>query len=215
MLPLIFSKSEGLNILCLGAHCDDIEIGCGGTMLRLIKENANLNIKWVVFTSNEQREKEARSSANSFLKEVARHEIIIKGFKDGFMPQYAAEIKTYFEELKEKFQPDVIFTHYRHDLHQDHRIVCDLTWNTFRNHFILEYEIPKYDGDFGNPAFYVSLNVENATQKVHLIRNNFTSQREKHWFDEDLFYALMRIRGMESVAKTKYAEAFYIRKCLI
>ena len=144
---------EGLKVLCLGAHSDDIEIGCGGTILRLMEENRDVSMHWVVFGADETRAVEARQSAGLFL-EMAKHKTVaIKNYRDGFFPYIGAEIKEYFEELKREFHPDIIFTHYRYDLHQDHRLICELTWNTFRNHLILEYEIMKYDGDLGNPNF--------------------------------------------------------------
>lgn len=212
MLSFDFGKKDGLNILCLGAHCDDIEIGCGGTILRLISENNVNQIKWVVFTSTKQREAEARSGAGAFLSGVKGAEIVINDFEDGYLPYNARAVKQYFEELKKDFQPDVIFTHYNNDLHQDHRFLCELTWNTFRNHLILEYEIPKYDGDLGNPGLYVLLDKKIADQKVKYILDSYITQSGKQWFDEELFYGLMRIRGMGSAAKSKYAEAFYVRK---
>jgi LmbE family N-acetylglucosaminyl deacetylase len=182
--------------------------------MRLIEENTGLNIKWVVFTSNPAREKEARSSADHFLAKVTDKEVTILDYRDGFLPFEAGSIKNYFEDLK-TFQPDVVFTHYRHDLHQDHRLVCDLTWNTFRNHLILEYEIPKYDGDLGNPNFFVPLQSGTADKKVKALLRYYTSQAGKHWFDEETFRALMRIRGVESVSKSRYAEAFYLRKAIV
>jgi len=204
-------------ILCLGAHCDDIEIGCGGTFLRALREagGASVIVRWVVFSSDPTREKEAFGSAKEFLKGTREKKIIIKNFRNGFFPYVAAEIKEYFEELKNSFNPDLIFTHYRHDLHQDHRLISDLTWNTFRNHFILEYEIPKYDGDFGSPNFLVHLKEETCREKVGIILRWFSSQSDKHWFSQDTFFSVLRIRGMESGSPEKYAEGFYSRKFVI
>ena len=160
MLTLEFARQRDsvFRILCLGAHSDDIEIGCGGTILRLLDENPTTEIVWVVFGASGQRRTEAVESANLFLANARRKEIVIKEFRDGYFPYIGAEIKDFFEELKRKYSPDLILTHYRHDLHQDHRLVSELTWNTFRNHFILEYEIIKYDGDIGTPNFFVHLN---------------------------------------------------------
>jgi LmbE family N-acetylglucosaminyl deacetylase len=204
-------------ILCLGAHCDDIEIGCGGTILRMLREAGGeaLSIRWVVFSSDPVREKEADGSANEFLKGAGGKEIITKNFRNGFFPYVAVEIKEYFEELKNSFNPDLIFTHYRDDLHQDHRLISDLTWNTYRNHFILEYEIPKYDGDFGSPNYFVRLSEETCREKVGVILKWFGSQSDKHWFSEDTFLSVLRIRGMESSSRNKYAEGFYCRKLVI
>lgn len=214
MLPLLFERREGLRILCLGAHCDDIEIGCGGTVMRLSEEYSALEIRWIVFTSNPERELEARRSAEYFLKDVLIKDISILQYRDGFLPYEGVAIKNLFEGLK-AHKPDIIFTHFRHDLHQDHRFICDLTWNTFRDHFILEYEIPKYDGDLSKPNFFVPLQADVANRKVEALQSYFTSQSGKHWFDKDTFFALMRIRGLESVAKSRFAEAFYMRKAIL
>src|SRR5690349_24479645 len=193
MVPLVFHRHENLKILCLGAHCDDIEIGCGGTIMRLAKEYAGLEIRWIVFTSTQERQLEARGSASHFLEKAAKKNVQILDHKDGFLPYEGLAIKNYFETLK-SFDPDVIFTHFRNDLHQDHRLICDLTWNTFRDHFILDYEIPKYDGDLGNPNFFVPLEGDIARKKVEGLGQYFGSQSSKHWFDQETFYSLMRIR---------------------
>ena len=213
MLSLTVARPEaGLKILCLGAHCDDIEIGCGGTMLRLADESPIQYVKWVVFTSTPERAIEARASAEAFLHQIKGKEIMIKNFRDGFLFNSAAEVKNSFEELKSDFWPDIIFTHYRQDLHQDHRLLSDLTWNTFRDHLILEYEIPKYDGDIGNPNLFVSLPKSVMEKKNQFIMDHFGSQAGKHWFDKEVFSSLMRLRGMECASKTNYAEAFYAKK---
>jgi LmbE family N-acetylglucosaminyl deacetylase len=214
MLPLKLQRQDRLKILCLGAHCDDIEIGCGGTLMRLSEEYGGLQVKWVIFTSNPEREKEARKSAGHFLQKITEKDVVVLNFRDGFLPFEAMEVKDYFEGLK-SFQPDVIFTHFRHDLHQDHRLICDLTWNTFRDHLILEYEIPKYDGDLGHPNFFIPLESAVATEKVDALHRYYPSQSGKHWFDKETFFALMRIRGLESVSKSRYAEGFYLRKAVL
>jgi LmbE family N-acetylglucosaminyl deacetylase len=215
MLSVKFAdKSGGLKILCLGAHCDDIEIGCGATIMRLVKEHAVQHLKWFVFTSSGERAVEATNSAAHFLQGCKESEIVIKKFKDGFLPYEALHLKNLFEEIK-PFNPDIIFTHYRHDLHQDHRTVCELTWNTFRNHLIFEYEIPKYDGDLGSPNYYVTINEDGAREKVDVITNCFRSQAGKQWFDKETFFSLMRIRGIESASPSKYAEGFYVRKSVV
>ena len=213
MLPFKLDKKGPLNLLFLGAHCDDIEIGCGGTVLRLTKEHEIKHVRWIVFTSTAERRAEADRCAQIFLQNVKSKSIIIKDFKDGVLPQQRGEVKNYFEEIKATYQPDVIFTHYRHDLHQDHRLINELTWNTFRNHLILEYEIQKYDGDVGNPCLFVPVEQEIAEQKVRALLDCFVSQSAKHWFDRETFLALMRIRGVES--STRYAEAFYLRKATL
>ncbi|MEO1428211.1 MAG: PIG-L deacetylase family protein [Cyanobacteria bacterium J06633_8] len=204
-------KSE-LKILCLGAHCDDIEIGCGGTVLKIIENYTNLNVYWVVFSSNEQRVLEAKASSNIFLKEASQKTVIIKSFQDGFLSFQGKEVKESFEELKQQFSPDLIFTHYRQDRHQDHRLISDLTWNTFRNNLILEYEIPKYDGDLGIPNFFVNLDEAICRRKIQYLMNAFPTQSNKQWFTEETFRSIMRIRGIESNSPSNYAEAFHCRK---
>ena len=217
MFKAHFPKVAGSNyrILCLGSHCDDIEIGCGGTILRLLAEHSNATVFWVVLSSTETRAEEARRSAESFLQKAGGKEILIKEFKDGFLPYQGTEVKSFFEEMKQRVSPDLIFTHYRHDLHQDHRFTCELTWNTWRDHLILEYEIPKYDGDFGSPNFFVELDEALCRDKVRYVVDSFASQREKHWFSEEIFRAVLRLRGMECHSATGYAEAFYSRKLVL
>lgn len=212
MLPIkLGDQRNEVKILCLGAHCDDIEIGCGGTLLRLYEEYRTLHVKWFVFTSTPERSAEAKESAATLLQKFARKEIRILEFEDGYLPYHAEHVKKKFEELKE-FQPDIIFSHYRYDLHQDHRFICELTWNTFRNHLIFEYEIAKYDGDLGHPNFYVPLNQHHVDEKIKIVLGKFRSQAGKQWFDRETFSGLMRIRGLECASKTRYAEAFHVRK---
>jgi LmbE family N-acetylglucosaminyl deacetylase len=202
-------------ILCLGAHADDIEIGCGGTILRLVEENPSLQVYWLVFSANAQRAREAKQSAGLFLKHTRHKTIVVEKFRDGFFPFQGAKVKEAFERLKGKVSPDVIFTHCRHDLHQDHRTICDLTWNTFRDHLILEYEIPKYDGDLGQPNFFVGLSDQDCDRKIEFLLHAFPTQRGKPWFTEDTFRSLLRLRGVESQRQKKYAEAFYCRKAVL
>jgi LmbE family N-acetylglucosaminyl deacetylase len=200
------------HVLCLGSHADDIEIGCGGTMLSLLQASPPPAVTWVVFGAQGVRVDEARRSAECFLAATAKREIIIHGFRDGFFPYTGAQIKEAFEALKARISPDLVFTHYRNDLHQDHRLISELTWNTFRNHLVLEYEIPKYDGDLGVPNVFVPLDEELCRRKIDTILTSFVSQRDKRWFSEDLFRSLLRIRGMECNAPSNHAEAFYGRK---
>jgi LmbE family N-acetylglucosaminyl deacetylase len=217
LLNLNFSSrtNSTRKILCLGAHCDDIEIGCGGTILRWLQEDAGLEFYWVVLSSNRERKKEASKSADIFLKGARKKKILIESFRDGFFPYQGAEIKEYFEALKKQVLPDIVLTHYREDRHQDHRLVSDLTWNTFRRELILEYEIPKYDGDLGQPNFFVHLNELVCRKKIQNILDIFKTQTEKHWLTEDTLRALLRLRGVESHAPEKYAEAFYCRKMTV
>lgn len=201
-----------LRVLCLGAHCDDLEIGCGATVLKLIARDPATEFRWVVFGSTEERASEALQSARQFLNNAKEKEITVKDFRDGFFPYLGYAIKEYFEELKRAFSPDLIFTHYRHDLHQDHRLISELTWNTFRDHLILEYEIPKFDGDLGSPNCFVHLDDVTCRRKVDLIIDCFQTQKNKQWFTADTFFSLLRLRGIEAGASVRYAEGFYCRK---
>jgi LmbE family N-acetylglucosaminyl deacetylase len=201
-----------VRILAIGAHADDIEIGAGGTVLRLIEDYPHLEFKWVVLTGNPDRIAEARQSAVAFLGSTTAS-LALPGFQDGFLPYHGREVKLFFETLK-PFAPDLILTHHRADLHQDHRLACELAWNTFRDHLILEYEIPKYDGDLGTPNFYVPLREEHVRKKIDLLSEHFASQRAKHWYERDTFLGLMRIRGLECHV-TGHAEGFYCRKVVL
>src|SRR5712691_3173067 len=185
-------------ILALGAHPDDIEIGCGGTILRLLAERRGLEVLWVVFSSTPERAAEARASAGAFLEGVPTARVVVRDYRDGFLPYSGAAVKDEFEALKREFSPDLVFTHYRDDRHQDHRLISELTWNTFRNHLILEYEIPKWDGDFGTPNVFVPLSEAECRGKIRHILELFKTQSEKPWFSEEVFRSVLRIRGMES-----------------
>ena len=217
MMPLTFGglRTPPRRVLCLGAHSDDIEIGCGGTLLTLRKRFPDLEFRWIVFSSGHERAEEARRSAALFLKRAGRSQILVKDFRDRFFPFMGAEIKEFFDQFSQEFSPDLIFTHYRHDLHQDHRTICELTWNAFRNHLILEYEIPKYDGDLGAPNVFVPLDRGACERKIKNILAAFTSQRAKPWFTRETFLALLRLRGVECGAPSGLAEAFYGRKIVV
>lgn len=197
-------------ILCLGAHSDDIEIGCGGTLLNLQHQHPAAKIVWVVFSAEYPRDCEARRSAHAFLSNGLQHEVRVHSFRTSFFPYQGEAIKEKFESIKQQYSPDLVLTHYRDDRHQDHRLISDFTWNTFRAHLILEYEIPKYDGDVGAPNVFVPLTDHTAEKKVSHLMSHFQTQSNKHWFTPDLFQAMMRIRGME--CGTRYAEGFYARK---
>lgn len=212
-MKINFDKKTPLKILCLGAHCDDIEIGAGGTLLKLFQEYEIEQVIWIIFSSNATRKAEAIKSAEMFLSAVTSKKIIVNTFRDGFFPFHGAEIKDFFEEIKKQISPDLILTHYRDDRHQDHRLISDLTWNTWRNHLILEYEIPKYDGDLGIPNFYVALDEEYLKKRNQILLETFISQSSKQWFDEATFNALPRLRGLE--AGRTFAEAFYVRKLIL
>lgn len=214
-LDLDIKRRRSFSILCLGAHSDDIEIGCGGTILKLLANHPNISVSWVVFSAEGPRRSEAKGSARRFLRLAQHKTVAIKKFRGSFFPYIGNKIKEEFEQLKRTCKPDLILTHYRHDLHQDHRIICDLTWNTFRDHLILEYEIPKYDGDMGTPNVFSPLNEDICRDKIHHLLESFQTQRAKHWFTEDTFMSLLRIRGIESGPQTTYAEAFYCRKLVL
>jgi LmbE family N-acetylglucosaminyl deacetylase len=215
----VHTLSLGLNkgaapptILLLGAHSDDIEIGAGGTVLRLAQEFPLAHFHWVTFSASNERAAEARSSFECFMTQPANCELALHEFRDGFFPYEGARLKECFEALKQQIQPSLIFTHYRDDAHQDHRLVSELTRNTFRNHLILEYEIPKYDGDLGRPNLFLTMTAATMQEKSRNILRCFGSQRGRSWFTEDTFTSLARLRGVECNAETGYAEAFYAHK---
>jgi LmbE family N-acetylglucosaminyl deacetylase len=213
-LSLAKQDSDSVKILCLGAHSDDIEIGCGGTLLQLKKTYRKLEIHWVVFSAAGVRGKEAAKGAELFAAGCEKN-VDLQDYRDGFLPHDGAAVKGFFEGLKARVSPDVIFTHWQGDAHQDHRLVSELTWNTFRNHLILEYEIPKYDGDLGRPNVFVPLDKTLPEQKVTHLLEAFESQKSKAWFERETFLGLMRIRGMESNSPSAYAEAFHCRKLVL
>jgi LmbE family N-acetylglucosaminyl deacetylase len=181
----------------------------------MIEQSKSIEFYWLVLSANPMRAKEAERSANAFLRGARHKTVVVKSFRDGFLPYIGAPVKEAFEEIKTIFVPDVIFTHFRQDLHQDHRLVCELTWNTFRNHLILEYEVPKYDADLRSPNFFVPLSDRQARNKVNTLMRYFATQRNKQWFSEDLFYGLMRLRSIEAASPTRHAEAFHCRKVLL
>ncbi len=218
MLKLQFPQSGDhplRQVLCLGAHSDDIEIGCGGSILRIIEENPGIEVWWVVFSGNSARRSEALLSANSFLAGVQKKNIILEDFKDGYFPYQGAAVKDFFETLKPRISPDLIFTHCRQDLHQDHRLINELTWNTWRDQMILEYEIPKFDGDLGAPNFFIPLERRICQRKNDLLSAVFKTQETRPWFTGDTFWALHQLRGIESRAPESLAEAFYARKVIV
>jgi LmbE family N-acetylglucosaminyl deacetylase len=201
-----------LQILCLGAHSDDIEIGCGGTILHLIESQPLTRVDWVVFSASKSRRREALRSAGLFLKGTRSKNITLRSYRDCFFPYVGMKIKQDFERLKKRINPDLVFTHYRQDLHQDHRLLSELTWNTFRDHLVLEYEIPKYDGDLGSPNVFSPLEASTCRKKAAFLQQAFRTQASKQWFSNDTFLALMRLRGVEACSPTGFAEAFYARK---
>jgi LmbE family N-acetylglucosaminyl deacetylase len=217
LLRLVLSPERRgkLQLLCLGAHADDIEIGCGCTILRLAAEVPDLVVRWIVFSGAGLREAEARNSAGAFLGNVSEKQIEVLGFRDGYFPFQGADIKDCFEALKRDFDPSLVLTHWQGDAHQDHRLLGELTHNTFRDHLVLEYEIPKYDGDLGNPTFFVPLTRAQIRRKVEIIGRHFSSQRARSWFSDETFLALARLRGIGCNAPEGLAEAFYPRKVVL
>jgi LmbE family N-acetylglucosaminyl deacetylase len=204
------SLQPARRILCLGAHSDDIEIGAGGALLELTEGRSDLQVCWVVFSAPGDRAAEANASANDFLSSVPNREIKVGSFRESYFPDEWTRIKEWIEEIKAEFDPELVFTHFRNDRHQDHRVLSDLSWNTFRNHLILEYEILKYDGDLGQPNLFIPLSERSAQRKVDLLLKHFQTQTTKHWFTGDSFEAMHRLRGIECAMPR--AEAFYCRK---
>src|SRR5215468_1132590 len=209
------THGDRLSVLCLGAHSDDIEIGAGATLLSIMDRGVRLEVQWCVLSGAGDREKEAKASAIDFLSDATATQIEVMSFRDGFFPEQGSAIKSWFEALKGRANPDIILTHRRDDAHQDHRQVCRLTWNTFRDHCIFEYEIPKWDGDMGQPNLYVPVSASALQRKIHLLISHFGSQRSKQWFDRETFLGLARLRGMECRAPEGYAEAFVARKLAV
>jgi LmbE family N-acetylglucosaminyl deacetylase len=214
MLSLSVDAGKLRSILCLGAHCDDIEIGCGASIRRLVQENPDVHVTCVTLSSDPERENESRRAVDVLLGEAAHKTVKIEDFKENYFPYIGSDLKDYMQDLRDSVSPDLIFTHFRNDAHQDHRLVSELTSNAFRNNFILEYEIPKYDGDLGTPNFFITLKHDQCRHKVDAIYDCFTSQRERSWFSKETFWATLRLRGIESNAASGYAEGFYARKCV-
>lgn len=213
MRPLnLARRGDRLCVLCLGAHSDDIEIGIGGTILHWINAGVHLDVHWCVLSAFGERAVEANASAAAFLAGASSIRIKLASFRDTFFPYQGDELKEWFADLRSQVDPDVIFTHRKDDAHQDHREVCQLTWNAFRNHLILEYEIPKWDGDLGQPNGYMPIQAKVLERKIELLISNFGSQRSKDWFDPETFRGLARLRGIECRAPDGYAEAFSLRK---
>jgi LmbE family N-acetylglucosaminyl deacetylase len=217
VLGLTLARPDGVppRVLAIGAHADDIEIGCGATILRLVAENPGVSVDWLVLSGHGERASEAADSAAAFLAGAGATNITVEGFRDGFFPYLGEAVKERFEQLKSEVAPDLLLTHRLEDRHQDHRLVAELTWNTFRDHLILEYEIPKYEGDLGHPNLYVHLTQEQGEHKVELLRKCFPSQAGRSWFSDDTFWATLRLRGIECNAPGRYAEAFQARKLVL
>jgi LmbE family N-acetylglucosaminyl deacetylase len=207
-----FAADRPPRLLFLGAHADDIEIGCGGTVLELLRRHPDAEVHWAVFSAAGSRRDEAETAARRFLAGASKTTITIHDFRDGFLPYVGADVKEAFEALKAAFAPDVVFTHYRDDLHQDHRLINELTGNTFRDHLVLEYEIPKFDGDLGVPNAFAPITRATCNEKIAAILESYATQRDKFWFTEETFLSILRLRGIEARAASGYAEAFHARK---
>jgi LmbE family N-acetylglucosaminyl deacetylase len=208
-------RGRGLRLLCLGAHSDDLEIGCGGTVIEWLAAYPDLEATWVVMSASGQRADEARCSAESLLNGARGRKIVLHQFPDGHLPAHFAEAKKVFEALKATEEPDVILSHRLEDRHQDHRLVAELTWQTWRSHLILEYEVPKYDGDLGQPNAFVPVSERSGQRKVEHLMRHFASQRSRDWFTPRTFFGLMHLRGMECRAPSGFAEAHQLRKALL
>lgn len=215
MLALSFAATEPLKVLCLGAHCDDIEIGCAGTLMTLQTRYPRASFEWVVFSGDAEREAETRRAARAVHGDHPGVQVEVLRFRGSYFPYCGADIKDHFEAVKRRIQPDLVLTHYLNDRHQDHRIVSELTWNTFRNHLVLEYEIPKYEGDLGHPNLYVPLAEGVAERKADMLMASFPSQHSRSWFRRDVFLAHLRLRGIECNAAFGYAEALHARKAVL
>lgn len=204
-----------LHVLCLGAHCDDIELGCGGALLALLARYPRTRVTWVAFSGSAERVKELKASSRRFLRGAGSSQVITHDFRDGFFPGQFTAVKERFEALKELGSPDLVFTHQREDHHQDHRVVAELTWNTFRNHLILQYEIPKYEGGLTTPSTYIAFDKALAERKIRILLECYPTQRRKAWFTADTIRGLMRLRGIESGSPTGWAEGFHAAKLLV
>jgi LmbE family N-acetylglucosaminyl deacetylase len=211
-LDLARSPKGYFDVLCIGSHCDDIEIGCGGTVLALQRRYPNCRVHWLILTSVPERHSEALVAARAFVKPACRGETVVCDFPDGMLPAHLAQVKARFEAVKALVKPDLVLTHHGLDRHQDHSLVSQVTWQTFRDHMIWEYEIPKYDGDLHTPTLYVPLSAANAARKISVIVKAFASQRGKSWFTADNLMAMMRLRGLECRSPSGFAEGFHCRK---
>lgn len=214
-INLDFVFPERAELLCIGAHCDDIEIGCGGTILRLLELHPAISITWLILTGNERRQAETRESARQLTGDTGRIDLILHQFRDGYLPYNGNLVKDAFNSVKAKIDPHLILSHWNGDSHQDHRFVSEMTWSSFRNSLILEYEIPKYDGDLGQPNIYVPLSDGILEHKVNTLMKSYGSQLSKAWFDEETFRSIHRLRGIESGSNSRYAEGFYCRKAAV
>ena len=216
MLPLSLGLNRScLRVLCLGAHSDDLEIGCAGTLLRWLRDYEQVCVTWVVMSAQGARGVEARRSARALLRGAAQLDLVLGDFRDALFPTEFERAKTFLSDVRARCEVDVILTHRIEDRHQDHRLVAELTWQIWRNHLVLEYEIPKYEGDLGHPNVYVPLEAAVAERKLRHLGRHFESQRSKDWFNRATFSAVMALRGLECRAPSGQAEGFYLRKAVL
>lgn len=209
------SSTKPLRVLCIGAHSDDLEIGCAGTLLEWASAKRGISVTWAVLSANGDRRAEAQKSVKRLFGRTTDVNIVLGDFRDGHFPSAFSDIKAWFDRLKSSVEPDVILTHRLEDRHQDHRLLAEITWQTFRDHLVLEFEIPKFEGDLGNPNVFVPLRDATVERKVKHLLRGFGSQRSRHWFDERTFRGLMRLRGLECRAASGMAEAFHMRKAIV
>lgn len=216
MLCLELPSRRQLRVLCIGAHSDDIEIGCGGTLLEWMDMRCTLHVTWVVLSAVGARAVEARRSATNLLARAKRVNIVIHGLDDGRFPAYYSEVKNALESVRSHWpDPDVILTHRLEDRHQDHRTVAEVAWQTWRDHLVFEFEIPKYEGDLGQPNVYVPISARNGRRKVEHLMRHFGTQRSKSWFSPETFEGLMHLRAIECRSTSGFAEAFHLRKATL
>lgn len=214
MLPLRLVPANGapLTVLAVGAHSDDVEIGSGGTLLTLAAALPEVRAHVVVLSATPTRAGEAQAGARRFLP-GGRVDVEVHDLPDGRYPGHWAGLKDRLEELARRVRPDLILAPRLDDAHQDHRTVARLVRTVWRDHLVLGYEIPKYDGDLPRPNLYVPLTAEVLQEKLRLLRTCFPSQADRDWFDDEVFRGLARLRGVES--RCRYAEGFEVTKLVL
>lgn len=205
---------RALRVVALGAHADDIEIGAGGLIQRLVADTPSLSIRWLVASATPERRREAEKASSRLVGSVSDCTLDIGDLRDGFLPFLGPAPKEWLIRHA-GFEPDIVICPRGEDLHQDHRLVGQLAWQVFRSSLIFEYEIPKYEGDLGRPNVYVVLDRATAERKVATILEAFPSQRSRRWFEPETFWALLRLRGIEAASPTGFAEAFHASKIVL
>jgi LmbE family N-acetylglucosaminyl deacetylase len=200
-----------LHIVCLAAHPDDIEIGCGGTLLALT-EHRPVTVDAFLLTGDAHRVTECQSALADFTTN-ATVRVHAAGLPDGRLPAHWGEAKEFLEATQLEQVPDLIFAPHRDDSHQDHAVVAQLAATVWRDSMILRYEIPKWDGDLASASTYVQLSEELANRKVALLNKHFGSQTDRDWWDAETFLGILRLRGVE--CRARYAEGFIVDKTLL